>query len=798
MEQVKEHFSFGNHRKDDIFLDIKKVFGKILKYWYFIFLSVAACVVVAFFVNRYTHPVYLVNTSVLMKGQKNEGITLSDIFSLQGRSSGGSNLKDEAVLLTSYKLIKSTLKNLNFGISYFIEDNYLLKELYQHTPVTLTLYKTSTNIPYGKQFACKILNRESFQLIDEDKVQNFKFGRTIDIEGFIFKIDLNENAEKYIGNQIIFQVNNIEQLVKHYRNSLSINPISEKSSVLNISITGTNPAKEMDFLNALVKNYIDKDKDEKNYNSKRTIEFIDQQLAKNSDSLRTIEGRMQDFRDQNATLNLSTEGNQLFKDIQELEKQKSSIELAQQYYDYLENSLSSQEGKLEQVEVPASIGLQDPVLNSLVKKLVDTQIEVKSIADDPNELKHNPRVQSKLQTIEELKVNILSNIKNVTATNRITLNDLSRRIGLFNSSLQRLPKAEREYINIQRNYSLSENLYMLLMQKKTEAGIAAASVESDFKVINSAELVGGALKPRPIKNYITAVIVGLVVPIGIILIVYLLNDKVTSKEDVLRLTSIPVIGSIVSAKNAADIFERKAKPNSALSESFRSIRTKLQYLVSSKGDQAKVILLTSSISGEGKTFCSKYLAYLLSITNKRVVLINSDLRKPNVSREYGSIGAGLSSYLAGLNDIQEIINRSPYDNLYLIKSGEIPPNPGELLLSKRMEDLLTYLKSNFDYIILDSAPIGIVSDGLELMKFADANILLVRQNYSLKSYVHEFNELYHSGRYQHIVVMMNDVKSKKLQYGYGYYAEDKKSKKVKKQLEKLKEQKDQLVTTKES
>ena len=423
---------------------------------------------------------------------------------------------------------------------------------------------------------------------------------------------------------------------------------------------------------------------------------------------------------------------------------------------------------LEQISIPSSFGITDANLNNLIQQLIALRLENKRLESSKN-LK-NPLIRINNQSITNLKANILQSIEGIQGANEMVMSDLQKRIGSIDGSLRNLPAVERENINIQRTYTLSENLYTFLMQKRAEAGITEASNTVDVKLIDEATVKGqNPIYPKPIINYIIALFFGVSIPVLFIYVKDLLNNKVESQEDITSVTSIPLLGIIAKIKKREQGLLSANTSNGILLESLRNIRSNLRYLITNS-EGSDTILVSSSISGEGKTFFSKYFAYIMSLTGKKTILVNVDLRKENSFKEFDieKPEAGMSEMLAGMYEIEDVIVDTGIKNLYLIDAGKLPPNPSELLMGKRMNILMKKLKEDYDCIILDSPPIGMLADALELTKFSDANILILRQNYSLKVHVDNVNALYEDEKLDNLAIVLNDVNLKKANYGYGY------------------------------
>jgi capsular exopolysaccharide synthesis family protein len=522
-------------------------------------------------------------------------------------------------------------------------------------------------------------------------------------------------------------------------------------------------------------NYIDGELDQKNFTAQRTIEFIDHQIGFTGDSLRSVEKEMENFKKSSTPVGLSQEGSQLSSSLEAFEDQRLQLNLTIKYLedqkDYLLND------NYEQLVTPSSLGIEDDNLNRLIVELISSYSDIRLRESQEN---LNPLVRLKVERMENLKISVLDNIQSLLATYRFRVETLDSQIAAVRFSMRKLPTAERELIDMQRKQTLNEELYIFLMQKKFEAGIAKSSNVPDYRIVNQAVIKGTVpVRPSPSLNYAFAIFLGLVIPAVIILLYDLLNNKITSKKELTKLTSIPILGQIPrSVLRDQRSLVTSASPRSGISESFRNLRSNLRYLKSHQTG-CETFLITSSISGEGKSFCSNNLAFIFSNFGKKVVLINADMRKRYSYEEFGiQDKLGLSDLLAGMAVKSDVVYKSKYKNLSIITAGKIPPNPSELLINGRFETIIEELKQDFDYIILDTPPIGILADGLELMNLADINLFVVRQGYSFKKDMEEANSVYKT--FTNLGIILNDVKLRKRKYGYGYYEEDEVQSKFKK------------------
>jgi capsular exopolysaccharide synthesis family protein len=763
----------------DNLYDIKRILLKVLSKWYLLVITVGICMALAYLLDKYTKPVYGLSTLLYIKPD-NDKANVSSI--LYGEETFGTsrNLSNQMIFLKSRLLIEKTLNDLDFDVSYFIKGKFITAELYKDSPIEVIVDSTSTYIPYYTDFSCSILTAGKFVLSVDEKEnlpaftnKTLKFDEWNEIDGFKFKVSLRYPVLQP-GEALIFRVNSIEGLTDYYINSIYVSQFERDASVLKISYEEETPDKGKDFLNQLVYNFIENNLQEKNEIASRTVNFINQMLNQNKDSLATIESKIERFKGNNTVISVQEKGTLLVSELKQLEKEKAELLTVNQYFDLLENSL--QKGD-EQLVIPSALGIEDASLTAIINELISLRLENKMLKAD-NKLK-NPFIEVNNQKIEELKNTLKEKIKTQKAINTINLANINQRINTSYASQQRLPAAEREFKDISRNYAISETLVQFLMEKRAEAGIARASNISDYKMIDAARVESGPIKRKQF-DYKMALLAGLAIPIVCIVLLDYINNKISSKEELVKLSQVPLLGVIVHGDKANTLFDKKSL-KSAFVESLRSVRSNLNYL-SEHTDVSKIILVTSSVSGEGKSFCSTNISYILALSGKRTLLIKADMRKVEAAeKELGvKAGLGLSEYLSAMASLNDVIQPTYFENLFLINSGNIPPNPSELLLGDRMKQLLADVKAAFDVIILDTPPIGIVSDGLELMKQSDINLIVVRERYTEKPFLKYINDLYVNHKYKHMAYVYNDANLNKTaygygvsKYGYGYYADQK-------------------------
>ncbi len=739
-------------------IDIKRVLYMALRYWYVFIISLLLTLLYAYFKTRYAVKIYPVTASILIKEKEKSS---EDKFLYNNPLVNGyRNYENEPYLIKSYPLIQRTLESLNFGIAFYNEGNVLTTEIYD-PQVKATILKNGGD----HRFYFKIINDNQYELFltsESKDIKTFSFGDTVTYQGLTFVFSLNANARSVINlNQpTIFTYSNPAYQTGAYSGALQVSWAEEGAGVMDLSINGSNPQKDVDFINGLIRQYQEWDLSKKNQTASRTIEFITTQLAIMSDSLRLAEKQLELFKIQNSISNVSEEARRLSDQISKIDEQRSLLRVSKFYYDYLKRYLK-EDDLLDKIILPSTIGINDPILSNLVSKLVELQAALKFSNATSNPLVNEGRIK-----INELKKTILESVKNQEGINAENDDFITGRVKGFEDQLNRLPTAERKLVSIQRNYSFLEGIYVYLLQKRAEAGISRASSTTDIDIINPPMQAGGPISPNPMQNYTISALVGLALPALFFIIMELFNSKVQSKEDVEKITSIPLIGGI-GHKRSENNLEVLTKPKTAIAESFRALRSNLIYFLQKR--ENVVIMITSSISEEGKSFTSINLASVISLSGKKTLIVGADMRKPKLFSDLNLVNdVGLSSYLAGIADFETVVQKTSFANLDLIAGGPVPPNPSELLLNEQMPLFLAKAKSLYDFVIIDTPPLTIVADAFALAEYADHTLFVIRQNYTPISLLRTLQDSYSSGKLRNVSIVLNDIYRSGHGYGYRY------------------------------
>ncbi len=746
-------------------LDFKRVLSRALRFWYVILISLVAALTIAFYKNRYTQRVYPISASIVILEAK-EMSGAADILFKNSLIEPYRNYLNEPYIIRSYPLIEKVIVEQSFHVAFYRDGYFMTTEAYDYMPV-IASWCNPDEIKEGS-FLFKLVDKNHYSLAPYSKGDGapatvFAIDDSIQFDDYKLCIRKNPDnkMESYIGVPFLLVIRNPSAIASAYVNKLQVEWAELGSGVLNLSLTGTNVRKEHDFLESLIDSYQARDLEKKNETARRTINFIQNQLTDIKDSLRTVEFQLERFGNSSRVKDMSEDAQRYLTRLEEFESQKSELLIRENYYQYIKEYLHKGDTNLDQIVLPTSIGLMDPVLGSLLNKMVDLQLEMKLYMDPARE--RNPLVASKVESIREIKQNVLESVETLKSTDKIKLDFLNKQLRQIEKQLQLLPASERQLISVQRNYSLLENLYVFLMQKLSEASISEASSTSDILVVNP-PMAGGAISPKPTQNYAIAGIVGLAIPLLIFVLFEIINNRVQSKEDIDKMTSIPFLGGV--GHSDGNNLAVKEKTRSAVAESFRALRSNLSFFTGNKTRQ--IFMVSSSISGEGKTFTTINLATVFALSGKKTLIVGADMRRPKIFEDFGRANQlGLSTYLSGLSEFKDVVQDTEIENLYFISGGPVPPNPSELLLTDRFEAFIKNASEQFDYIIIDTPPLALVTDAFVISKFVDHTVFVLRQNYSPKAFIRSIDEFYKSGKLVNMSIILNDIYKSGLGYGYG-------------------------------
>ena len=752
-----------NNQLDEI-IDFKQFFFKLIKNWFFFLISLFLTFTIAYAYNRYTHELYMIETSILIK-EDNTITSASDLLYEKSMKTSGMSLENKELVLKSYPLVYATLEELDFDIVYYIVGNIKVSETFI-APVKIECSDVTKII--GKSIKIESIDSEQYMLIDErnNKYEIHQFGKLVSFYETKIKVELNPRysvSQSNIPNTVI-KFKDLKSLTLAYQNKILISQKDRESTVINISILEEDQMKGIAFLNKLTEIYIDNEINEKNTASKNTVSFINIQLKEMSDSLSLIEQQIQEYKNNNKITDLSLKAQSIYTNIVSVETELANRKSLRNYYTYLENYINNGDN-LEGINAPTSFGINDVGLNALISQLVEIQIK-KNILLDGGQVNNPAIVQYNRQT-KQLVLNLKEAISTSKSANGMIIKDYQNRISKMEASLGDIPKVERELLSIERLQSISENIYIFLLKKRAEAKITSSSNVSDTKVLEPAIFFKKEpVDPDKSKNYTIAFLLGMVLPLVILLLKDLINDKIITRTDLEKASSIPVLGMIGRNYSGHSLLSQQS-PKSAVFEGFRAVRSNLNFF--NPDSDKKVYLVTSSISGEGKTYIAENLAIVFAKSGKKTLVIGADLRRPKIYADFSlENDLGISNHILGSKSLDEVLLKSDVENLDVLVSGPIPSNPSDALLTDKFKQMLTELKKRYDIIVLDTPPLGLVADALTLMKYSDINLYVVRQDYTQKGLLTYVGDMYEKDRLGDLHLVFNDVKEGSGAYGYGY------------------------------
>jgi tyrosine-protein kinase Etk/Wzc len=771
---MDQNFNSGNYNlPEDDNIDIKRYLSLFLSNWYWFAITLFISLTLVYGINRYSQRIYSVSSTLLIKDDQTTNMNNNiasvipggDIFKSQ------QNLRNEMGILKSFSLNHRVMKKLkDFHVVYISVGKRGIVEsrMYKSCPFRV-VYDSLESEPKQIKVSIEILSEEKYniKLNGNLKIERkINFGERFSEYGFDFVIEKRIPGinvfQRNSSNEYYFYFKDPSSLAIEYKSKLIVAPIEKDASLVTLSVSGPVPEQESDYLNKLMDEYIGNGLDYKNQTADSTLKFIDRQLAVILDSLHVAEKKLETFRMANSFVDISKEGSLIQNRLEKFENEKAAFELQLQYYNYLSEYLENKNASGTIIS-PSVIGIADQVLIRLVDELSNLQKEKGRLGFNIDV--NQPAIELMNTQINDASEALKENVRNGIAGLKLSLIESGKKISGVDVEVNNLPSTERKLLNIQRNFDLNNTVYTYLLEKRSESGIARASNVSDNRIIDKASNYSSSLiKPKTRINLFIALILGFVFPITAIFLIDFFNDRIIDKKDIERKTKVPVIGYIShsESKNEMAVVE---KPGSSLAESFRAVRTAIKYFI--KENETAVIAVSSTISSEGKTFISINLAAIMALLGKKVLLIGLDLRKPRINRVFEfKDSPGMSTYLSGNCMYEETIKKTQVNNLFYAPSGPIPPNPAELIETEQMKKFIERAKQEFDYIIIDTPPVAIVTDTLLLAPYVNVNLFIVRQRYTSRNTIELIEQLNNQGTLKNMAIVINDINLSGY-YGYG-------------------------------
>ncbi|MCB2208711.1 MAG: polysaccharide biosynthesis tyrosine autokinase [Bacteroidetes bacterium] len=777
--------------KDEIYL--KKIALKYLNNWYWFMISVVIFLLIAFLYNRYSPTIYTVSTSILIESKKQEspltgtGFSEDNVFQGFGAMGVDRNINNQMVILQSRPLINRTLNELEYEVSYYSVGRIKKVERYNEAPFIVSWDVEHPQV-IGTEFALQFLPNGKIQLSANDenvKIFNYQtdkllqqlpelrftkeveIGELIATDYFSFRIDLNKDIDSALYTHYVFKFDSRRNLIEKYKRSLSVGFLQKETSILEVSLEEYNLYKGIEFLNTLTAAYQAYILEKKNENANRVINFINNQLQSVSDSLMESGDEKQSFQKEHQILDISLQSQQLLEQINLLDKEKVAMENKDKYYKYLRDYILNNQD-IETIIAPSAMGIDDQLLNALILELNNLSMEKSSMTSVRNT--EHPKLKRINAQIESARRNLLENVNNIISQSERALSDMNQRIWRFENKVKALPQTERDYITIERKYQLNNETYTFLLQKLSDAQIAKASNLSDSFIIEESRLKEIPSQVKKVRVFIAAILLGLILPVITLFVMDFFNSKITSETDVTEITNFPIIGRVFNmGKNGKDSTVVLDMPNSPAAESFRAIKSKIDFNLKVEG--TPVIAITSSFAKEGKTYNAINIASTYANNKRKTILLDVDFRGSTISNIFElNPDNGLVNYLVDRAQIDEIIINSGHTYLDIIPAGPMPKNPAELLAGNQFQELVKDLKRRYECIIIDTSPIGVVADMLQFASLFDTTIIIVKKKATHRMGLKwVLNEVSQYG-FKNIGIILNNIhpKDRKLGYGYGY------------------------------
>lgn len=757
--------------------DYKTFLVKLLMYWPWILGSVAIFLIGAFFYLKTLTPLYTVSSSVLIKNESKGGGT--DLADLGFVSSSTQNFDNELEILRSRTLIKKVVTALDLYVTYTVPGQFRDTELYKQSPVKVWVTpeeaeqmgsaEVEMHFQNGKLHTAKVLcNGEKW----EKEIDNLPAVFSTPAGVFTFSTaDSTLHPIQPVPELIRAQVMSPNAAAASIRSRLNVYPNGRSTTIALLTLTGSQVPRGIDFLNKLVEVYNEEGNNDKNEVATKTAEFINERIQLINKELGTTESQLASFKQRAGVVDITADATQAASEQSSYERAYAENEVQISLVEHLKSHILNEENQYE--VIPANIGLNNSDLNTVVQNYNEMLIERKRLLRTSHE--DNPAVQSLNASIEVMRKSVMGAIQTAEKGLLINRQALQAQTRKYAGKVSDAPVQEKEYLSMSRQQEIQANLYLMLLQKREENNITLASTANNARLIDE-PLAGGQIFPTPSQTYTMALGIGLILPIGILFLWSLLQFKIQTRGDVEKITNLPIVGDIPltpeTAEGAIVVHENR---NDLMEEVFRAVRTNIQYMLS---ESQKVILFTSTTSGEGKSFNAANLACSFAFMGKRVIIVGLDIRKPGLNKVFhiSRHGAGISQFLADPEhtDLRSLCQVSTIsENLYILPGGTIPPNPTELVARPSLKQAIDILKQHFDYIILDTAPIGMVTDTQLIARVADLSVYVCRSNYTAKSEFKLINELKKDNKLPHPCILINGIDMSKREtgsyYGYGKY-----------------------------
>lgn len=755
--------------------DFKAILFKYAIHWPWFLACTLLCMAGAWIYLCYTPSVYNISASVIIKDNDKNSKASSGMADLEdlGFYSSINNFDNEVEILQSRTLIKKVVEELDLYISYATKSSFHDIELYKSSPVKVWITPEEAQklpAPARLHLTLQPGNKLNVKLRIGEEEYNKQFDKLpalLTTPSGTFSFTPKDSATVQSTQEIMATVSSPRSVANAYRGALSIEPTSKSTTIAQISVKSTHTQRGMDFINKLVEVYNRDANDDKNEVATKTAEFIDERIKIINGELGTTEQELETFKRDAGLTDLKSDAQLALSENSEYEKKRAENSTQLRLVQFLAGYANNPDHAYE--VLPVNVGLTDTGLAELINRYNEMLLERKRLLRSSQE--NNPVVVNLDASIRAMRSNVLTTINSVQRGLAITQADLERQAGKYAGRITNAPGQERQLVSISRQQEIKAGLYLMLLQKREENAITLASTANNARMVDEALADAIPVSPKGKMIYLVALILGIALPVVVIYIIELLKYKIEGRADVEKITSLPIVGDVPLSedKGKEESIVVHENQNDLMAETFRNVRTNVLYMMRS---DEKVILVTSTTTGEGKTFIASNLAVSLALLGKKIVIVGLDIRKPSLNKAFLSHREqGISQFLANPEhtDLMSLVQVSRINaNLSILPGGPIPPNPTELVARESLPQAIDILKKHFDYIILDTAPIGMVTDTLLISRVANASIYVCRADYTHKADYTLINELSEQKKLPNLCTLINGLDMKKKKYGYYY------------------------------
>jgi tyrosine-protein kinase Etk/Wzc len=739
----------------------------LMRYLYLIpwlVVSVGIALGVAHIRLRYINPVYNASGKVLIKTDKPAGTSGTDrlVGEVVTTTVNVRTMDDQVELIKSTAMGRLVLRYADLQQSYYYKGKVRNRLIHNaESPIQLRILslKDSSN---GFSFLVKVNPSGKYFSMNGSK-DSIAFGTIFQAPQGSFLMENRSGGGLGLADEIICNWTPEQQMARGLAGGIQVGAVTKGSNVLSFAYFSEHPRVAEDVVNGFLKAYQEYSLQDKRESSVSALNFIEDQLSSARGDLNNVEGNLQNFKEENKVVALESQAQGFFSELQGSSQKINEQAIQERLIEYLINYVKDPKNAYRSIPLIGEVNQAGvgTIIGEYNKVQLQREISLQTIPKD------NPIIRDLELTMNKLRGEVVLSLGQLRDSYKALKESLQQAELQANSELRTMPRKQRQFLDITRQQKVMEELYSSLLQRKIQTSISAASTLSNIQVLEPGFSGGWPVSPNPRSFYMTALLIGIAIPVGIGLLIELLNDKVTAKADIDKFTSAPLLGE-VGHSDEDDVLIISGSDRKFISEQFRIIRANLQYVLPHK--EKPTILVTSSMSGEGKSFIATNIGGVMAISGKKTVILEFDIRKPKILKGLGidrKNHKGITNYLMGKATIDDIILPiESMNNLYVIGCGPIPPNPAELILDSKLEDLFREVKERFDVVVVDTAPVGLVSDAIELGKYADASIYIIRHNYTFKKQVQLIEELYSGKKLPHLSIAINDVQAK---MGYGKY-----------------------------